>query len=266
VPRRCGCRHWSLCAGLRKINHILWSGLNSLVGLFFPTICRLCQKPVDDISVGVVCNSCWSQIRTISQPYCKRCGYAFPSKIIEPEEALCGACRRGLYDFDFARAYGPFREPLKEMVHQFKYRSHPSLARPLAHRLAALYMAHQEQLSANLIIPVPLHRVREKERGFNQASELAKHLARLTGIDVERYWLLRSRPTKVQAGLSRRERRLNVRGAFGVSGRARFGGKSILLVDDVFTTGATLNECARILKQKGARQVSALTVARVIRE
>jgi ComF family protein len=251
---------------LNKVTHILWPAINSLVSLFFPTTCRLCEKPVDDISVGVVCASCWSQIETIAPPFCKTCGYAFPSKSIDPEKALCGGCRRGVYRFDSARALGPFREPLKEIIHQFKYRSHPSLARPLAARLATLYAAHREQLKADLIIPVPLHGAREKERGFNQAAELAKRLARLTGIRVEPGWLLRKRPTKVQAGLSRRERRLNMSGAFAVPEKAECGGKSVLLLDDVFTTGATLNECARILKQEGAHRVSALTVARVIRE
>jgi ComF family protein len=221
---------------------------------------------VDDWSLGVICDSCWKRVKPIEAPYCRQCGYAFPSKVIEPDKALCGACRRRIYRFDFARACGLFQDPLKEIIHQFKYRSHPSLARPLAGRLATLYSAHQDELRADVIIPIPLHSRRERERGFNQSFELSKHLAKLTGIRVERRWLRRTRPTKVQAGLSRRERRLNMRGAFEVSGKAQLEGRSVLLVDDVFTTGATLNECARILKQQGAGKVNALTIARVIRE
>jgi ComF family protein len=221
---------------------------------------------VDDCSLGVVCESCWKGISLIEAPYCSRCGYGFPSKAVDPEGALCGGCRRGLYRFDFARSLGSFREPLKEIIHQFKYRSHPSLARPLASRLAELYTAHRDALAADLVIPVPLHRSRERERGFNQASELSKHFAKLARIPVERHWLLRTRPTKVQAGLSRRERRLNMSGAFAVSNQAELAGKALLLVDDVFTTGATLNECAKILREQGASRVSVLTVARVVRE
>jgi ComF family protein len=171
-----------------------------------------------------------------------------------------------LYWFDFARAAGPFREPLKEIIHQLKYRSHPSLARPLARRLAELYQLHFAHIRAELVIAVPLHRSRERERGFNQAFELARHFAGLVGVPVERGCLLRVRPTKVQAGLSRRERRLNLKGAFEVKRVAGIKGRNVVLVDDVFTTGATLNECARILKQGGAQSVNGLTVARVIRE
>jgi ComF family protein len=127
-------------------------------------------------------------------------------------------------------------------------------------------MAHRDVLAADLIIPVPLHRGRERQRGFNQAFELSRHFTKLTGLPVGRHWLLRTRPTQVQAGLSRRERRLNMSGAFAVSKQAQLEGKALLLWDDVFTTGATLNECARILKQRGASAVSVLTVARVIRE
>jgi ComF family protein len=221
---------------------------------------------VDDCSLGVVCESCWKAIRLIEAPYCSQCGYGFVSKAVSSEGALCGGCRRGLYQFDFARSLGSFQEPLKEIIHQFKYRSHPGLAKPLAFRLASAYTAHRDVLAADLIIPVPLHRWRERQRGFNQAFELSRHFAKLARIPVERHWLLRTRPTKVQAGLSRRERRLNMSGAFAVSKHAKLERKALLLVDDVFTTGATLNECARILKQQGASTVSVLTVARVIRE
>lgn len=251
---------------MKNARHILGSAVNSLASLFFPTTCKLCRTVVDDFALGVVCAACWKQVKAIQAPYCSRCGYAFPSKIMDPQRALCGGCRRNLHRFDAARAWGPFQEPLKEIVHQFKYRSHPSLARPLAERLAAVYSEHGEQISASVIIPVPLHRTRERERGFNQAFELARHLARVTAIPVARHWLLRTRPTKVQAGLSRRERRLNLRGAFALSKEAEIEGKRLLLLDDVFTTGATLNECARILKEQGAQRVSVLTVARVIRE
>lgn len=127
------------------------------------------------------------------------------------------------------------------------------------------YRMNTAQLASDAMIAVPMHPSRERERGFNQASELCKHLSRLTHIPVESV-LLRTRPTKVQAGLSSRERRLNLTGAFKVSQKERVKGRSLLLIDDVFTTGATVNECAKILKESGAYRVHVLTLARVIRE
>jgi len=213
-----------------------------------------------------VCLSCWNHVKPMEAPWCASCGYAFPSKVVEPERALCGPCRRGLYLFDAARAYGPFQDPLNQIVHQLKYHRHPSLARPLASRLAACFEAHREVLQADGVVPVPLHRTRERERGFNQASEIAQHFGKLAGLEVHRRWLVRMRATQVQAGLSRRERRLNVRGAFKLAPAAKASGRTLLLIDDVFTTGATLNECARILKEHGTARVVVLTVARVIRD
>jgi len=111
-----------------------------------------------------------------------------------------------------------------------------------------------------------LHPTRKRERGFNQSGEIARHLSRIVGVPVAQHWLLRTRPTKVQAGLTRRERRRNLSGAFALSKQADVHGKAVLVIDDVFTTGATLNECARILRQSGAARIAVLTVARVIKE
>jgi len=116
-----------------------------------------------------------------------------------------------------------------------------------------------------LIVPVPLHKSRERARGFNQAFELSKPLANMAQIPVLANLLSRVRPTKIQAGLSRRERRMNVAGAFVLSRSKTIEDKTVLLVDDVFTTGATLNECAKILRRNGARRVNVLTLARVVR-
>ncbi len=202
----------------------------------------------------------------MESPWCDHCGYSFVSKAVDPEGALCGACRRGFYRFDLARAYGPFQEPLKEIIHQLKYQSHPSLARPLAARMAAVYEVQRDRLDSDCVVPVPLHSLRQRQRGFNQALEISRHFCAQTGVNLEPRWLLRTRATQVQAGLSRRARRLNVHGAFEVRRAAKVRGCSLLLIDDVFTTGATLNECAKILKENGVRKVTVLTVARVIRE
>ena len=239
--------------------------VNSLLSVFFPTSCSLCQSVVEELSLGVICQSCWKAVNPFRGVLCSLCGYGFPSTNIQSATPLCGGCRRSLFLFDFARAYAPFEDPFKEIIHQFKYRSHPSLARPLARLLLSVYQSNLDQLSADLIIPVPLHKSRERERGFNQAIELARHFAQLTRIPVPSRLLVRTKPTKVQAGLSRRERRINLRGAFEVSESGKIKDKTLLLIDDVFTTGATINECAKILRDHGARRINVLTLARVIR-
>ena len=250
---------------LKFTSQILNPLVNSLLSVFFPVTCSLCQSVVEDLSLGVICQSCWRRVGPFRGILCTRCGYGFPSTNIQSARPLCGGCRRSLFLFDFARAYSPFEDPLKEIIHQFKYSSHPSLAKPLAHLLLSVYQSNPQELSADLIIPVPLHRSRERERGFNQAFELSRQFSRLTRIPLPTRLLVRTRPTKVQAGLSRRERRINLRGAFEVSRSRVLEDKTVLLIDDVFTTGATLNECAKILKEHGALRINVLTLARVIR-
>jgi ComF family protein len=244
---------------------ILHPLIDSLASLFFPATCALCQNIVESVSSGVICQACWQKVRRFEGVVCARCGYGFPSRNIELAVPLCGGCRRGFFLFDFARAYSQFEDPFKEIIHQFKYRSHRSLARPLSELLFSAYQSHWEDCSSDLIVPVPLHKSRERARGFNQAFELSKPLGKLAHIPVRSNLLLRVRPTKVQAGLSRRERRLNVTGAFELSRDGTVEDQAVLLVDDVFTTGATLNECAKILRRNGARRVNVLTLARVVR-
>jgi ComF family protein len=239
--------------------------IDSLASLLFPATCALCHGVVETVASSVICQSCWGKVKKFDGVVCSQCGYSFPSRSIESTRPLCGICRRGLFLFDFARAYSRFEDPFIEIIHQFKYRSHRSLAQPLSKLLFSLYQSHLRECCADLIIPVPLHRSRKRTRGFNQALELSKPLGRMGGIAVAANALVRVRATKVQAGLSRRERRLNLNGAFEFSRRRGIEGKRVLLVDDVFTTGATLNECAKILKRNGARRVNVLTLARVVR-
>jgi ComF family protein len=251
---------------LRRPFQILFTAFNSLSTVLLPTTCKLCQSVVEDLRLGVVCQACWDRVNTIEDPFCSVCGYAFPSKALSGKAAVCGPCRRGLYRFDVARAWAPFQDSVKEIIHQLKYGCHPSLARPLAARLADTYETHRQRLQADWLIPVPLHPARKRERGFNQSSEIARHLSRIAGIPLAQHCLRRTRPTQVQAGLTRRERRRNVSGAFEMSKNSEVSGKAVLVVDDVFTTGATLNECARILRQSGAAKIAVLTVARVIKQ
>ena len=195
---------------------------------------------------------------------CDQCGCAFASRNLPVEKALCAACRRGYFHFDFARSYGRLEDPLQAIIHQFKYGSHSSLARPLARLIHTLWVQDYQGRAPDMIVPVPLYKARQRERGFNQALLLARHLSRWTQVPLMDRVLVRHRPTAVQAGLSRGQRRRNIQGAFRVVDRAAIRKRAVLLVDDVFTTGATLNECARMLRKQGAHRVDVLTVARVV--
>ena len=248
---------------MKLVSLILKPIFNSLLTVLFPATCVLCENAVEDIALGVVCQLCWETVRPLQGGVCRQCGYGFASQNIHSERPLCGGCRRGLFQFDFARAFSRFDDPLKEIIHQFKYRAHPSLAKPLAGLLFSVYQSNFEGLSADLVLPVPMHKSREKQRGFNQAHELSKHFSRLAYIPLQASILFRVKATRVQAGLSRRERRLNLVGSFQVSGRSWIKDKRVMLIDDVFTTGATVNECAKLLKQNGAQRVNVLTLARV---
>ncbi|MEW5977144.1 MAG: ComF family protein [Acidobacteriota bacterium] len=243
---------------------ILGTSTDALLSVLFPATCLLCRMPVESFRLGLVCGPCWSRVTPFNGQLCERCGYLFAASHPELERALCGACRRNLYPFDTARSYGSFEDPLREIIHQFKYHSHWGLARPLARLLAQAYETHRRVLHSDLAVPVPLHRARRRERGFNQALELASLLGKFCCLPVSSTTLIRHRPTRVQAGLSRRERRLNLKGAFSLTDPLAIRDRVVLLVDDVFTTGATVSECARILKGAGASRVNVLTIARVV--
>lgn len=172
---------------------------------------------------------------------------------------LCGLCRRGMTGFDGASSYGFYEGALRKLIHVYKYHGVETLARPLSDFLAAALPRDQR---VDWIVPVPMHWWRKWKRGYNQSELLARELSRRTGIPMVGA-LRRERGTPPQAGLSDRERRQNMRGAFSVTESPR--NRHVLLIDDVLTTGATASACGAALKQAGAERVLVLTVARVDR-
>jgi ComF family protein len=193
-------------------------------------------------------------------PYCRTCGDALASwRIISALASRCARCRRRPPLVGLTRAIGPYEGSLRAIIHAFKYDPRPSLARPLGERMRAA--ADGVLTSAAALVPVPLHPARERTRGFNQARELACALD-LPVLDA----LRRIRRTPSQADLPAARRHANVKGAFALTPRCRVGGLTLVLVDDVSTTGATLNACASVLLAAGAREVRALTAARAVRQ
>ncbi len=228
--------------------------LSSLAGLFFPDRCRTCERVLDQITRVPVCESCWTAIVPQSQHnVCEVCGIA--------SLARCPDCAELTPGFAAARSYGEFSGTLREVLHWYKFRGIEALAKPLGERLALV--ARQELFAGcQIVASVPLDPSRKRERGYNQAEGLARVVAKQLKLPLLPAGALRrTRSTVSQSGLSRVARRENVTGAFSAD-RAKVGGRTILLIDDVMTTGATLDACARTLTAAGATHVFALTVAR----
>jgi ComF family protein len=234
--------------------------------LIFPALCPICRARLDAGRRDPICGGCWRAITRLGPPWCDVCGAASP--VDGPERARhgrdgspCSTCSTAPPAYDYARSAAVYEGPLREALLAFKFSGRRALARPLA----ALVM---EQCVAAMpadieaVVPVPLARAREHQRGFNQAALLARKIARRLEIPTRPRWLARVRATLPQSDLPATARRANVRGAFRAS--RHVAGRHVLLVDDILTTGATLGECARVLREGGARRVGVLTVARVL--
>jgi ComF family protein len=237
----------------------LW---NKTLNAILPPRCAGSGAVVD--APGMVSPAFWSELSFIDNPFCETCGvpFGFGSTI----GTICAACIDEEPEFTRARSAVVYNDASRKLVIGFKYgdRMHavqtfvPWLARAGAELIA----------DTDIVIPVPLHFRRLWQRRFNQSAVLGEMLAKRSGLAFAPDALTRPRYTVKQKGLSRKERHANVRGAFAVDAKqaAALHGKNILLVDDVFTSGATLNECARVLKKAGAAQVYVLTIARVTRD
>ena len=231
---------------------------DAALALFIAPACAACREPLTSPTLGAVCERCWSSIHPFVPPCCETCGDALPSwRIISLSHALCARCRRSPPLVSAAAAIGPYEGTLKAILQALKYDSRTSLARPLAQRLRVSAAGVLDR--ADAVVPVPLHRSRHRKRGFNQARELATHLG-VPMLDA----LVRSRATRSQADLPASRRHANVRDAFSVRRGADVRGLTLVIVDDVSTTGATLNACARPLLDAGAAEVRAVTAAKTL--
>jgi ComF family protein len=182
---------------------------------------------------------------------------------MQAAEPLCHLCRRGVYHFDAARSFALYEENMVRAVILLKYHALRPLGRWFAERLAEQVAASPDLFAADEIVPVPLHESRMKERGYNQVELFARPLAKRLGLPLRPYLLVRTKPRPDKLKLTRRERWLTVRGAYAMRPATRIDKARILLLDDVFTTGATLDACARALREAGAERVMGLTLARV---
>lgn len=224
----------------------------------FPSGCAFCGRLLAQPTRGPLCGRCWKTLPRHRVVAC-RCG--LPRL---PGRMVCGRCRRGYQPFAAGVSLGPYEGSLRSVIHELKYRGRRRVAGRLAEALLEDGLTREMVCGSDVLVPVPLHPRRLRERGFNQASLLAGELGRRTRRRLGDGVLVRRRDTAPQAGLSAAARRRNVADAFVVRRRALIAGHVVTLVDDVFTTGATAYACARALHQAGAEEVRLLSVARVV--
>jgi len=240
----------------------------ALLDTIYPPRCPLCgrflhgRRGARDGKTPFFCPDCLEGFKAIGSPRCSLCGRPFPPH--PGEDHSCEACLRNPPLFEAATGPYVYEGPLMEAIHLFKYGKKASLARPLG-LLLARYGERQFKGKGDMVImPVPLHPRRLRERGFNQSLLLARHVAGRLESDLDFLSLRRVRYTLPQTGLGKEARKMNVRRAFEVRGCGTIQGRAVLLVDDVATTGNTLNECARVLKKAGATTVRCLVLAQTM--
>lgn len=231
-----------------------------LLDFALPPRCAACGVIVSE--PGTLCAACWSSIDFIGEPICETCGRDLPA--MSGSGTLCGACLVQTPPYDRARSVMRYGDVARTMAHRLKYGRRLSLARVMAAHVARLLSA--EARADGVLLPVPLHRWRIWSRGFNQSALIAAHIGRLTGLQVERDMLRRLRNTPPLHGLGARQRARTVRGAFALAPQAQstLKGRTVILIDDIWTTGATATACARLLRRAGAARVEILCWARVV--
>lgn len=238
----------------------LQSWLNTGLSLLYPEVCQLCKSEPATSREGFVGPKCWSQVRFIRPPFCERCGLPFEGDITA--SFVCTNCHELKLHFTSARSAVVAKSIVLEVIHRFKYSRALWFENFLADLLVREAAPALRGQRWDLIVPVPLHPLKEREREFNQSALLARHLSRAANIPCDEKILRRPKPTVTQTHLSRDKRAANMKSAFAVRPGMKLSGRRIVLIDDVLTTGATTNDCARALRDAGAEEVCVWTVAR----
>jgi len=232
------------------------------LGLIYPERCQICHESRATAEEGFVCADCQRQVRPVVPPFCRRCGLPFAGEVTGVFE--CTNCRDFEFDFVSARAAVISEGVVRDAILRYKYQRHLWFEPFLAGCLVRSAVPELAAVKPTVVVPVPLHPVKEREREFNQASRLAAPLAAALKIPLNVRLLRRVSFTMTQTRLSRADRAKNMHGVFAAAPGARLAGQVVVLVDDVFTTGATTNACARVLRRAGAAEVWVWTVARGI--
>ncbi len=233
--------------------------LTAVYDLVYPRKCLCCNGDIG-VEPGYICWDCRSTFSVITAPFCSVCGDPVDGRVENVYQ--CSHCRRELPAFENARSAVRYSGAVRKAIHKLKYGHQVCMARDLAKWLAASYEAHYSGIDIDAVVSVPLYLRRQRERTYNQSSALTGELARNLHLPSFTRCVKRIRSTGSQVTLNARQRRLNVKNAFAVRDKDWVDGKRLLLIDDVMTTGATVNEVAQILKEARAASVHVLTVAR----
>jgi competence protein ComFC len=239
---------------------------DAFVGVFFPAGCRICDRLLTGASRVPICGDCLSSFVRAPGIACEICGRPLQGFARSEEQALlCPPCADKTYAFDCARSFALYDGALVDAILLLKFEQIAPLGTWFAERLAEVVRGEGNAMAADVVVPVPLHRQRERERGYNQAALLSQPLAKHLGLPHKAVLLMRTRARPDKRILSLEERWESVRGAFATRPGSQVDNLRVLLVDDVLTTGATLDACARALRDAGAKSVLGLTVARAVR-
>jgi ComF family protein len=243
---------------MQLVGSLARGATRSIVDFALPPRCPGCGLIVAE--PHRFCLDCWQSLRFLGEPCCGRCG--LPFEYDAGEGAECGACLADPPRFDSLRAAVAYGDVARAVALKLKYAGRPGVAETMAQ----LMRRHLDETPGAVLAPVPLHRWRIWRRGYNQSALIVRALARPAGLPFDLGLLERVKSTPPLRGLGRRERALAVRGAFRLGRGRDVSGRTILLIDDVFTSGATASACAKLLKREGAARVNILCWARVVRE
>ena len=233
---------------------------DAALNFIYPPVCQVCREERAGIKEGYVGGKCWSQVRFLTAPFCERCGSPYEGSIGRP--FVCGNCQDIPFHFRFARSAVVANPLVLTVIHRYKYNRALCFEPFLADLLIRQAVPSLKNGKWDMIVPVPLHPAKKREREFNQAERLARHLSRATHIPVNEDLVRRVQATETQTRLNRTERAGNVQNAFAPRSPKKLNGEKIILLDDVLTTGATTSACARVLRRAGAGDLCVWTVAR----
>lgn len=236
------------------------SWVNAGLAFVYPEACQCCGERRAKLDEGLVCAQCWRQVRFIRAPFCERCGLPFEGNITTKFE--CTNCKELDLHFTSARSAVAAKGVVQHVIHRYKYHRELWYEPFLVDLLLREALPTLRDQKWDAVVPVPLHPVKQREREFNQAARLASHLARALNLPLNERSLRRTTPTATQTKLSRKARADNMRQAFALRAGVKFRGDRLIVVDDVFTTGATTSACAKALLRGGAGEVCVWTVAR----
>ncbi len=226
-----------------------------LIDFIYPRRCPVCHEIVNSMG-ELICTTCKIKLKYVKEPYCMKCG----KPLNDDEKEYCIQCLGKKYYFDEGRSVFIYDDTMRFSIYRFKYGNRPEYAEFYAQEIYKKYKQKIKEWKPELIIPIPLHKSKNNKRGYNQAYLIAKELSRISKIPTDEHYLIRKKKTTVQKSLSASQREDNIKNAFKIK-KNRVKLKSAILIDDIYTTGATINEASRVLKEYGISQVYSICVS-----